>query len=220
MPLVRVYMSDPPHRRDYAGMPARARPGRVNAEQPSIPGLPPAPISHANRGKNFEAEIGYALARYSAAGAYVQRNPTPYKPLRPVKGKTGTFVCVLEGNAPPDYLIAWGGLVVLFDAKATVEDHWSLDNLHPHQAEAFTRWIGAGTSADGRRAGIVLRAEGIDRGACWWVDWRVLEPVWRAWWAKRQEGVRAKPGEARLDAAWLAENGKRGPGADWWGGVR
>ena len=215
MPLVRVYMSDPPLRRDYAGRGVGAQ--RATCVQPVIPGMP---VPHANRGKGFEAEIEFALARYDAAGAYVQRNPTPYKPLRPMKGHPGAFVCVLEGNAPPDYLIAWGGLVVLMDAKSTTDKGWGLDNLHPHQADAFSRWVSVGGGAEtGRRAGVVLRVEGIDPGCCWWVDWRVLEPVWRAWWAKRQAGVRAKPGEARLDAAWLDENGKRGPGADWWGGV-
>lgn len=181
----------------------------IRGEQATLPGGRSG-ISKANRGKGFEAEVGIYHVRYRAAGAYVQRNPTPLKVIG--VDKAGVFKAVPDEDAPPDYLIAHEGLVVLMDAKETVEERWQLKNLHPHQAEAFTFWSNTGPK---HRAGIVLRVEGISRGCCWWVDWAELRPVYERWRAGD-----AKRGEASLDAEWLAAHAPQRPGADWWPGVR
>lgn len=150
-------------------------PGEIRGKQATLPGVRSG-ISHANRGKGFEAEVGIYHVRYRVAGAYVQRNPTPLKVIG--ADKAGVFKAVPDEDAPPDYLIAHEGLVVLMDAKETVEERWQLKNLHPHQADAFTFWSNTGPT---HRAGIVLRVEGISRGCCWWVDWAELRPVYERW---------------------------------------
>lgn len=177
-------------------------------ENPALPGfppLPPAPVSHANRGKGLEGEIELCHARYRRAGAYVQRNPTEWKIIG--QGKDGCVKAVPGKESPPDYIVIRDGISVLLDAKETVKASWSLSNLHAHQADAFTAWS---KQSPAHRAGIVLRLAG-DKRRVWWVDWEELQPVYEAWRAGD-----AKRGEASIGAEWLIHNAASGEGADWW----
>lgn len=129
--------------------------------------------SHANRGVALEHVLDTVHARYHRQGAYVQRNPTPYKVLGAIAG--GLRV-VPEADAPPDYLVVAHGLSLLADAKSWTTARWKLDQVKRHQAAAFTRWEG---QSELHRAGIILWMRGEPRSDdCWWLPWSKLEPLW------------------------------------------
>lgn len=155
---------------------------------------------HANRGKAFEELLGHWHARYARQGAYVQRNPTPYKIL----GRHGLrLIAVPERDAPPDFLVASQGRVILLDAKSHRGARWPLGELAPHQARAFMDWTAQGEAFV---AGVVLQLE----DECWWIDWRSIEAAW----ATAAEG-KAATGSASLSIPWLRKHAHLAPKGDW-----
>lgn len=110
------------------------------------------------------------LDRFHATlkGWYVQRN---HPKDRRTKG-------------PPDYL-AIGSVrllgdpmarpvAVLFDAKASRAERWSVHLLKPHQAQAFDAFEAAGGVA-----GVYLRTSEGDA----WIAWPDIRPLWRRWYS-------------------------------------
>lgn len=155
----------------------------------------------ANRGVAFEELLGLHHARYERQGAYVQRNPTPYKVLR--QGPGG-LICVPLADAPPDFLVAVGGLAILLEAKSHAGDKLPLAQLEPHQADALDAW---GRQGEIFVAGVVIR---LDTG-CWWVRWK--GPLAEAW--QRHYDGKAKRGQCSLDAVWLKKHAHVATGGDW-----
>ena len=143
---------------------------------------------HANRGSALEGLLDLVHARYSARGAYCQRNPTAWR----VVGREGATVRVVPGaKSPPDYLVAVDGCAWLLEAKQTARATWPLSGLEPHQAAAFDRWCSV---SNRHGAGVVLMLG----GRTYWLDWSWLGATWRAW--SRGE---ARRGEASIGPADL-----------------
>ena len=119
------------------------------------------------------------LDRFHATlkGWYVQRNhPKDYR----TKG-------------PPDYL-ALRGVAVLFDAKNSGGDHWSLHLLKPHQAIALDQFANAGGIS-----ALYLRLATGDV----FVPWSKVTPRWRTWYATRQaDRLTAADGVAVFGCDW------------------
>lgn len=163
--------------------------------------------SHANRGKVFEEMLEAVHARHRRRGAYVQRNPTPYKVLGTIRG-TPALRCVPHNDAPPDYLVGVDGMTFLADAKSCSGKRWSFSQLEAHQAEAFTRWQAQGPH---HIAGVILWMRDAPRTADnWWLPWSRLKPLWERW----AEGD-ASVGQASLTAADAAELGTAIRNWDW-----
>jgi penicillin-binding protein-related factor A (putative recombinase) len=154
----------------------------------------------ANRGKRLETLLDLVHGRYRAAGAYVQRNPTPYKVLP----HAGPHMRVVpERAAPPDYLVVFQGSAYLIEAKSHAGQRWPLAQLEDHQAAAFDRWQAQGHTFV---AGVVLWLD--NKG--WWVPWSMLAPAWRAAGAGT-----ARRGEHSLDQRWLETHAVSLVGVDW-----
>lgn len=159
---------------------------------------------YANRGKDFENTLKDMHALYRGRGHMVIRFPTPLK----ITGRRGdTFTAIPEEQGCPDFLVCASGYDFLVDAKETVQDSWDLKNLKVHQADSFDLWTSKGSN---KVSGIILwmrpRAQ---PSSIWWVDWKVLGPVWRRW----SNGLH-KRGDASLSQAWLQANARK-TSADW-----
>ena len=95
---------------------------------------------------------------HGIVGWYVQRNHPKDK----------------RSKGPPDYLAISGSIAVLFDAKSTRWERWSVHLLKPHQAQAFDAFEAAGGIA-----GLYLRTADGDA----WVAWPDIRWKWRRWYS-------------------------------------
>ena len=150
----------------------------------------------AVNGSTLETDVAALLRRYEPA-AYWQQNYPKSRGQRVI------------GKGAPDFLVTWPalGLVALFDAKSTVGDKWSVGSdaevagkyrgLAPHQRVALRRMEEAGGVA-----GVYLRLRSCSDPLDLWVPFRVIDPLWSAWWDDRREryvtegmGVRVREGD-------------------------
>ena len=152
-------------------------------------------MSHANRGKEWEARLDSQHELYQWRGiAYCQRNHPPIKVLG--RWESTTFHACWAGAGPPDYTIVSAGVTFVADAKSCGGERWALSNVHEHQAEAMTAANKAGAIGL-----ILLWHHGVSR--CYALLWRDMDPLWRAWKRANELG-RAPPGTASLAADGLA----------------
>ena len=151
----------------------------------------------ANRGRGWESRLDHQHEQYR-------------RDQRAILFRAHPATKVLHGRAirqkgPPDYFGTAQGRPVLFDAKSSQGVRFSSGLLKPHQARALEAW-----QVNGGLAGIALRlapSEGQVR--TYWVDWRVLGPLWWAWAEKSSK--RASVGLEWLEADAQSLNG----GTDW-----
>ena len=157
-------------------------------------------MSHANRGKAWEAMLDIYHIRYEKQGrAVVIRTPPPMRILRSA-GK-GTFVACYEKEGPPDYVLLTKGRPVMAEAKQCKGDRWPLKNLHAHQASRLDDWERQGGT------GVVLLHHGPSRTA-WVLPWRSFGPVWRKWYTIVSANRRAPSGSASLTLGDLQRLGR------------
>ena len=172
--------------------------------------------SHANRGLPFEQALEWQLARYRGQGWLILRQQPRHqvigarvlevieRPGRPDEHRRviGTVAKII-GKGPPDWLMLKGPTSILFDAKSSVAERWSLSEVADHQAKAFDDAQAAHVTA-----GIVAQIKGVVR----WLPWHALGPLWHAW----HEG-KAKRGQASLGDVELETVGIRCEGFDFLG---
>lgn len=79
-----------------------------------------------------------------------------------------------RAKGPPDYIAIGRDSAVLFDAKSSATDRWSVHLCKPHQAHALDRFDDAGG-----HAAIYLRLASGDL----WVPWPRIRERWRTWYA-------------------------------------
>ena len=159
--------------------------------------------THANRGQGFERVLADLHAIYERQGrASVIRTPPAMRILR-AAGGPGQFVCVFDGEGPPDLFVMAGGVAIVADAKDCASDRWALEHLPKHQADRFDAH-----ERQGGTAGVILRMA----GAVWWLPWVAVGPLW---WEHAGKVGRAARGTASLSVADCDRIGLRCRGADW-----
>lgn len=99
-------------------------------------------VNYANRGMGLETLIDFANQQYRNQGiAQVDKIATPVKVTKLVQGRIrdGWF----EKKSTVDYIGAYKGRAIAFDAKSTREKtSMKLDNFEAHQVEFLRRWSG------------------------------------------------------------------------------
>lgn len=159
--------------------------------------------THANRGQGFERVLADLHAIYERQGrASVIRTPPAMRILR-AAGGPGQFVCVFDGEGPPDLFVMAGGVAIVADAKDCASDRWALEHLPKHQADRFDAH-----ERQGGTAGVILRME----GAVYWLPWATLGPRWHA---HADRVGRAPNGSASLSVKDCDTIGRRAVGCDW-----
>lgn len=129
-------------------------------------------------GKALEDDLARFHATVSAA--YIQKNHPDVD-----RGKKGA----------PDFVALLSGCAVLFDAKASKSERWSVHLLKPHQANAFDRF-----NAAGGMSAIYLRFPSGDR----WLSWPLVRERWRTWYALgKPQYVESTEGVAVVGCDWI-----------------
>jgi hypothetical protein len=139
----------------------------------------------AANGAALEADVVRLLAGYAPA-IYWHKNEPTFK-------KVGKDRWVPSADGPPDFIATWPrlGLTVLFDAKSTEGDRWSVCRngrpgeyigLQPHQRTALRAMNSAGGIA-----GVYLRLRSSTDPLDLWLPFSVVDPLWQTWWDTRRE---------------------------------
>ncbi len=161
---------------------------------------PRLPVSHADRGKAWEAMLDAQHRRYAADRWIVWRQHPP-----PVITGEGGREARIIGPARPDYLLCRDGVTVIVDAKSHAGPRWPLSEVSDHLAADLDSAQRAGVVA-----GIVLELD--DAG--WWLPWTELAPRWHRWALATARGETER-GSASLSVADLQAVGEAVIGADW-----
>ncbi|MGB9813509.1 MAG: Holliday junction resolvase RecU [Thermovenabulum sp.] len=134
--------------------------------------------SHANRGRLLEDLIIMANRQYRAQGrAIIHKIPTAWMPLRDGRGRIVN--AKVEEKAAVDFLGAYKGRPIAFDAKHTYEERIRWDRIEPHQAEFLKEWQQTG--------GISFVLLGYSMERFFVVPWDYWEEGMRAWVYKKGE---------------------------------
>lgn len=97
-----------------------------------------------NRGKPFEDMIAHTNAIYRQKGiAEINKVATPVRVLKQIKGRIrdGFY----EKKSTVDFIGAYEGIPIAFDAKSTTEPtRFALKYIEEHQMEFLERWTNSG----------------------------------------------------------------------------
>lgn len=102
-------------------------------------------VGYGNRGMGLEMYINSANTTYLHRGiAVVKKVPTPVK-VRRIDNNTGRIKeAWFEKGELVDYIGAYNGKAVAFDAKSTRVKNLPLNNIEPHQYEFLKAYYKAG----------------------------------------------------------------------------
>ena len=164
--------------------------------------VPILPVSHADRGKAWEAQLDAQHRRYAADRWLVWRQHPPTV----ITGEGGREARII-GTARPDYRLSRDGVTVIVDAKSYAGPRWPLEQVSAHLAADLDEAMRAGAVV-----GIVLELD----SAAWWLPWVELAPRWYAWAAASARGETVR-GSASLSALELQQIGEPVTGTDWIG---
>ena len=93
--------------------------------------------NRANQGKAWEQQLETLHQRYLSNGrACIFPTPPRVKVLK--MGSRGRFTGCFESDGPPDYCGSAGGRAVVFDAKSTASERWSLGAVSKGQVKHLT----------------------------------------------------------------------------------
>ena len=96
-------------------------------------------LTYANRGQALEELIKLQNNKYARQGiAVITKIPTEWIPIRNHTGKIVT--AKVENKATVDFLGAYKGVPIAFDAKHTKEKRISWKRLESHQWEFLLQW--------------------------------------------------------------------------------
>lgn len=88
------------------------------------------------RGSVFEEMINRTNEKYEESGlALIQKIPTPITPIEIDQKSRHITLAYFDMKSTVDYIGAVQGVPVAFDAKESVTDTFSLQNIHDHQVD-------------------------------------------------------------------------------------